>query len=334
MAPRPATAPATSLVDFGSDSQFLGGMGIPEGRYALYFDLMMHRFMKQDGTPGRGPEQLKMRVTAYAIDESGVSIMEKDEEPKYGYYGLGSKAHLSFAPEPKTGKSLVPIPGGTATKFNDQTNYALFRAALRNCGMPDKFFTGDLTVLDGMWARMTHVPEPEGRKALRGSKTADTELEDENRGPQTISVPLEVLEGGRPWEGEAGGVLEAAPVATKRPTPGKPAPAPAAGPKPVAARPATRPAPAPVVEEEAADEEDVATVATNAIAEFFEDPKNAKGAAKAVLRTYVFRTVSDKVSPEMGQSVLDAYFEDATVLATLLEPFGFAIAGAMLKPKA
>lgn len=319
------------FVDFMSDDQFISSMGIPEGRYACWFDLMMHHFTKADGTPGKGPEQLKVRVTAWPIDENGVSLSRPEDEPKYGYYGLGSKAHLSFAPDPATGKRLLPLPGGTSTKFTNLSNWGVFRDSLRGCGMPNKFVTSDFTPLDGVWLRFTVVAAPEGRKALRAGKTADVEEQDADR-PDTVSVPLEAIDGGRVWDGQAGGLLEAAPAPAARPAPGRPAP-PAAK-AAAAGRPAPRAAaaPAPVAAEE--ETEDVATVATNAIASFFEDPKNVKGAAKAALRTFVFRTVSETVSPDMGQQVLNAYFEDVAVLGGILGEFGYVINGAMIKATA
>lgn len=331
--PRPNGAPAATAdnrVNFGDDAFYSGGAGIPEGRYACYFDSIFHQYEKTDGSKA-GPEFLAIRVAAYALEAP-------DEEPRLGYYGMGRKAILSFMPNPDDeGKSLLAVPGGPATSMNDSTNWNLFRKSMLDCGMPPGTLTNDLRAIDGVWLHIVHIPEPEERKGFGAAATG--EAQPEPRRNQTIAVCGEILDGGKPWEG-GGGIPEAKPAASTKiarmPTrPGPKAP-PAAPPPGVAARapgraparPAAAPPP-PAVESPAADE-DLLSAAQNAAASVIETSPN--GIAKLVLRTGVFKAATKVSGDEVANAVLETYFTDEAALNTLLGTLGYVVDGTKVVP--
>lgn len=317
---RPAAAAVDNRVNFG-DPEFYtsGGGGIPEGRYALFFDAVVHQFTKQTGEAA-GPEFLAVRVSAYALDDPAA-------EPKLGYYSMGKKAILSFMPNvADEGKSLVPVPNGPATTVNNSTNWAVLKKSMHDTGLPEKgVFVNDLSVLDGVWVHMVNIPEPEERKGFGGAQTGEVQVERRN---QTIAVVGEILEGGMPWEG--GGGLPEAPVAAAPKAAARPAtrPAPKA-PAAAAARPAARPAPraaAPVVEEAEAVDDDLLVAAQNAVGAALLASPN--GAGKTILKVNVFKESNKVNDGTVSQAILDTYFATDEALDSLLGPLGYKVDGA------
>lgn len=322
MAPikRPAAVappPAPSGVNFGDLSMYAGGFTLPEGNYAFVFNAVMHAGFKQTTLAPR----LGIMVDAYPLDGG---------EPKPTFFSMGSGADKSFAPDPDTGKGLVPIPGAPASTFNNQTNWALFLKSLYDCGLPAGVFTNDLTVLDGIWVHTQNVPEPEERKGF-GTRAATGEAattEPEKRGNQLTTVITEILEGGKPWEGGGGIPAEgAAPVAAPAKAPAKP------NLRPVS-RPAAAPAPAPAAATAAdsTDEEAVQEAAINGMSAVLEKAPN--GVTKLLLRTGTFKAVSAAVSAEMASAVISNYVENEANLTAILGQLGYALVGGQIKPAA
>lgn len=317
---RPGAPAPVAVVDnrvmFGEDSFYTAGGGaIPEGKYILYHDAVVHQYKKQDGTPV-GPEFLAIRVTAYALDDP-------EAEPKVGYYSMGGKALKSFVPNmDDEGKSLVAVPGGPATTLNEMSNWAIYRKSLLDSGMPQGTFTNDLRAIDGVWGHIVNIPEPEGRKGFAGASTGDATPEP--RKNQQIAVVSEILDGGAPWDG-GGGMPEAAPKAPAK-VAGKIAPKPA----PIRPAPRTAPAPAPVMEEVAATDDDLLSAAQVAAGTVIEG--SPEGVAKLVLKTGVFKAATKTNGAEVAQAILDMYFTSDDAINALLADLGYTIKGPRVVP--
>lgn len=303
MSPVTRKATPVAAVAFGALSNYSGGFTLPEGDYALEFDVQMFAGTKQDGSKA-GPERLGVMVTAHPLAGG---------EPTQQFYSMGGKAHLSFAPNPETGKGLVLVPGGAGGSLNNQTNWVLLLKSLYDCGLPEGVFSDDFSTLDGIHVHTAVVPEPESRKGF-GAKTG--EAEQEERKPGLVAVVTEIKEDGKPWEGSGG-------------IPGAEAPAPVkAGPKAVAKvapKVAPKAAPAPV-EEEVSDEDAVHVAAISGMTSVLE--KNPTGCTKIKLRTDTFKAVEE----DQRQAVIETYFNKGDdVLNQILGELGYNIVGAMVK---
>lgn len=315
-------------VNFLDPSFYAPAGGIPEGNYALMFDVRLHQATDKQGQ-AKGPERLGVMITAYAITPDG-ALLNPGADPLTQFYSFGKNAHLSYAPNPETGKGIVAIPGGPGGKLNDSTNWAVFLENLRSSGLPEGIAVNDLSVFDGMWVHMTQIPEPESRKSMQSNMGEGEGLEGPRR-PGTISVVSEFLPGGEPWEG-GGGIPEAgaapAPKAVAKPALAKP------GPKPVAKTPAKAPAksaPAQTVAEEEPGDEETLAVASNAAASVVEKPANANGLKKAQLRVGMFKIISDEHGSEVANAILGAYFASDDALNTVIGPLGYVVSGQEVK---
>lgn len=335
--------PVVEIVNLGDDALYSGGGGFPEGNYALYFDLRNYQAVKQNGAAA-GPPRLGVMISAYDLSEANPSAAQ----PREQFYSFGSTADKSFQPTPD-GKALMRVPGGPATTLQDSTNWAVLRQSMIDCDpMIQQVFQGDFSVLDGMWAHMSHIPEPEGRKSYK-AKTAD-DFQQSDR-PRTIVIVSEVMEGGKPWEG-GGGVPDtavsaapAAPVAAAPPArpapagrPAAPAPRPAvAAPaaRPPAARPALAPRPAPAPPPPAAaavSDEDVMNAASGAASTVL--GKFPGGLAKTLFRVNTFTEAQAAYGDATAQAVIEMYFANDDATNVLLGSLGYSIQGATIKPAA
>ena len=308
-------------ISFGDDTFYVSGAGIPEGNYALYFDAVIHQFEKSTGEKS-GPEFLTIRVSAFQLDELGA-------DPKIGYYRMGSKAILSFAPNTQDeGKSLIAIPGGPAGTMNDSTNWSLFRKSLRDSGLPPVVFVNDLRVLDGVWAHITHVPEPEERKGF-GTGTGEIP---ELRRNQTIAVVSEILEGGSPWEGGGGmpkGITPKAPsgptgvVRSDSQTPRVPTTSAA-----TVRVPAQKPnQPEAVI---APEDDDVLIAAQTAAATVLE--ASPDGLPRLLFKTQIFNAANKTSGGPLAQAILDTYFKDEGTMNAFLSELGYEVKGTRVTP--
>ena len=306
---RTAAPPAAVAegVNFGDLNFYIAGGGLPEGDYALFFTVQMYQWKKQTGQLV-GEPTLSVVVDCYPLSDP------TEEAKLVQPYGMGRKAHLSFAPNPDTGKGVVAIPGGPASNCNNMTNWAVFLKSLYDSGLPPGIFTNDLTVLDGIHAHLVHIPEPAERKGF-ASATAEVTADERNK---TIAVVSEIKEDGKPWEGTGG--LPAAPAKGKAPAAKAPAKAPAR---------AAAPAPAPVAEAPA-ENEDVETAAINAVSDVLTTSPN--GCPKLVMRTTVFNKLGGTKS-DMAQAVIDQYFGTDQALNALLGQVGYVLAaGGKIQP--
>lgn len=305
-----APPPQAEGINFGDMGMYVQGGGMPEGDYALEFNVLNFQAVTQQGV-NRGAPRLGVQVVAH-------SLTQPDEKPREQFYSMGSNADKSFAPDPDTGKGLVAVPGGPGTTLNNQTNWAIFLKSLYDSGLPQGIFTNDLSVLDGVHVHLANIPEPVERASFQ-SKTGEAA---EERKPGVIAVVTEIKDGGAPWDG-GGGIPEAG------------APAPKA--KAVAAKPAVRaavkPKAAPVAapaEEEAVDEEAVQDAALNAVTDLIE--KSPDGITKLMLRTGTFKHVTASLSGDMAQAVIDTYFGNDAALNTILGQLGYVVKGATVVP--
>lgn len=320
MAPprRPAAAPPAPVgVNFGGNEMYVAGGGISEGNYALTFDVQMYQATKNN-VPTGAP-RLGIMLTAYPLADGALVA---GAEPKTKFLSMGSQADKSFAPDPTTGKGLVAIPGAQGATLPDSTNWNIFRKSLYDSGLPEGIFSNDLTPLDGLWAHLSNVPEPEERKGFGAGKAQTGEVQvEEQRKNQTTVIVSEILEGGAPWEG-GGGFPEvaAAPVAP-----------PKAGPKGVVRPPARPPVAAPAAAPAAeAGDEDMQTAAVNGVASVLE--ANPKGMPKLALKTNTFKAVSAAAGAEMAQAVINSYFDSDANLGVLVGGLGFKVAGVQVIP--
>lgn len=333
-APTRQAAPAAPAVNFGESSFYSGMMMMPEGDYALYHDIRMHAFTKKDGVT-KGVEDLGVMVTAYPLNGG---------EPHEQFYRMGRKAKESFAPNMalvvtdadgvERCKGIQAIPGSSGTGLSGMTNWDLYRKSLLDCGLPEGVFTNDISVLDGLWAHIQNQPAPAERKQF-GSKTAEREGEEEQKGPDLVPVVTEILQGGEPWNG-GGGLPDAASAPAPKAPAARPAAARAAAPAARTAAPARRaPAPAPVEEEEAAEEaagevteESVAQAALEGITAVLE--KDGKP-MKIKVKTGTFSHVQKLYGDEMAQAVSET-LNDEGQLKQLMASAGYKLVGAQFVP--
>lgn len=318
-APARAAAPASGgSVNFGDDSFYLGGLGLPEGDYAMEFHTQMFQPTKQNGSPV-GTPFLAVMATAYPLAGG-----EPTEHP----LGCGQKTHESFVPS-ADGKGFEPVAGGSGIGMNENCNWSLFRKSLVDCGLPPGTLTNDLGVLDGIHVHTRNIPEPEERKNFRGKKptTGEAALQqasaqaepDRNR---VCLVVTEILEQGKPWEGTGGipanGNGATAAVAAK----------PAATRTAAAARPAARaaaPVAAPAAE---VTDDDLSAAAINGISEVL--AKEPLGCFKTKLRVGTFSAVSAVQGEDMANAVLETYFGSDDALNSLLGQLGYVVSGAKI----
>lgn len=288
----------------GDLSAYSSGGGIAEGDY-VWKDLtvVMHQYTKQSGESA-GPARLGVMITLTPLAGG---------EDSQQFYPLGSKAHESWAPNPETGKGLVPVPGGPGASPNKSTNWAYLLKSLYDCGLPNGVFDDDTSVLEGIHVHMANVPEPEERKSFQ-SKTGEAA---EQTGPKTIPIVTEIKEDGKPWEG-TGGLPDA-----KKAVKGKVATPPAK------AAVKTKPAPEPVEEAEEAPAaeglEDIALAATGDVLS-----TNEKGCSRLILRTSSFKYIKGKYGDAKANEVINTYYTKDDQLNSIINQHGYKIAGMMI----
>lgn len=312
--PAPAVQQSGGSVNFLDDSFYLGGLGLPEGDYALEFSTAMFQPTKQNGQPS-GQAFLAVMITCHPIGGG-----EPSEHP----LGCGRNAHKSFVPS-SDGKGFDPVAGGSSIGINDMTNWSIFRKSFRDCGAPPA--SNDLSIYDGVWVHTQNIPEPEERKAFRTSQTGEAALqaEDATQGPKVCVVVSEILKGGEPWNG--GGGIPVAGEAVATPGPHRVAPAAKA---PVTRGRVAPPDPAPV-EEAAVSDEDIASAAMSGATEHLSKAQNAKGCTKLALRTGTFSAVSKAQGEDMANAVLEMYFGSDEALNTILGELGYVSLNGQIK---
>lgn len=326
---------AGGAVNFGDDSFYLGGLGLPEGDYATTYHTQMFQPVRQNGQP-TGQPFLCVMLTAYPIDKAGNGI--PGTEPTEHPLGCGQKAHESFVPS-ADGKGFEPVAGGSGIGMNENCNWALYRKSFLDAGLPPGTLTNDLSVIDGTWVHTRNIPEPEERKNFRKpAATSEAALRamqaavggTANAEPQRNRVCVtvnEILEGGKPWEG-SGGIPEEAPAGARVAAPARPAAARAPAP---AAR--GRVAAPPPADAEGMSDDELKTAAINGISTVL--LKNPTGCFKVALSTGTFAAVAEAYKDQGGEdvagAVIETYFQDAAVLDTLLGELGYRTNGAKVE---
>lgn len=304
-------APAATI-NFGQRDFYVAGGGIPEGNYALMFDVCMFQAEKKSGEK-MGDARLGVKITARNLDD--LSADDKEQ-----FYSMGTKAHESFMPNPDTGKSLVAVPDGPGyTNLMQSTNWAIFLASLYDSGLPEGIFINDVSVLDGIHVHLHNVPEPEDRKAFASSATA--EVAAEPRKARTIAIVTEIKEDGKPWENTGGwpDKVEKAKANGKTPAKAVAAKAPAKA----AAKPAPKAAaPAPATE---LNEEDMLAMAQELITNHL--TKSPDGCPQLTLRLSVHKQAKESAGQEVADSLINGFFGDVDALNSVLEPLGYSTDG-------
>ena len=320
---RRAAAPAAQYVPFLRLTDYSAGGIIPDGVYLIPdFSVVMFQPVKKDGVIA-GPMRLSVRVT-FDPPNGATSQEERREQ----HYSMGTKAHLSFQPDPASGKRLLPVENATGGQLYELSNWHMFISSLYQAGMPENYAVDDLSALDGIVVHIKGVPEPESRKDLQTQNTG--EVAPAERKPQKIPVVIEVL--AAPWLVPAavtnGIPLAARPVAPAPVAPpaplGRPAlPVRAAAPvqatlplAPVAAGPPAPPVAAAPAATPVDNEEAVAGAILNVIAQ------NPNGLNKLTLQTSVFRL---RASNTNRQTIMTVYFSDDANLGGLLNQMGYQL---------
>jgi hypothetical protein len=310
---RPA---ASAAVGFGQrDFYAAGGAIVPEGDYALVFNVVNYTFKKNDGTVVGDPT-LGVLVDCHPLDGG---------EMKQQFYGMGRKAGASYQPDPNTGKGLVAVPGGPGGALNDSTNWAIMLDSLYNSGLPEGIFDNDISVLDGVHVHLKHIAEPESRKGFKGSATGEAAMmqQGEDRGPKMIAVVSEIKEGGMPWEG--GGGVPAEGAKPKGKVAGKIAPKVAVPAAKTVARPAAKAAPAQT------DDDAILQAAAEAIGAVLE--KAPGGVSILKLRMDALKALKAE-DADVAEAVQEGVFGDEGVLGSVLGDLGYEVNGKQVVPAA
>ncbi len=296
----------------GDPAAYTSGFTLPEGDYVWTdLNIVMH--------DGFGDKKLTPRL-GLMIDM--VPITDPTAKPHQQFYSFGSSAHLSWMPNPETGKTIVPVSGGPGGGLNDSTNWAVLRKSLYDSGLPVGIFQDDVSVLEGIWVHMMNVPEPAERAGF-ASKTGEGD-----GGPRKnnqIAIVSEIKDDGKPWEG-SGGMPDI--KATGKPIGGKVNGAAAkAGPK-LAPKPAVKVV-EPEPEEEAGEDEAVLTAAINGVSSVLE--KSPAGCPKLTLKTGTFKAVQAAEGPDMAQAVGEMLNTDEG-LDAVLGRVSYKLAGTKVVP--
>ena len=308
-------APAPVGVNFGSLDMYAAGGGLPEGNYC-WTELVCQMFQAVNAAgQSKGASRLGVMITLQNLADLS------DAGKHTQFYSMGTKAHLSFAPNAETGKGVVAVPGGPASKLNDSTNWAMLLKSLYDSGLPQSIFTNDLSVLEGIHVHMANVPEPAERAGFQ-SQTGEAA---EERKPGTIAIVNEILETGKPWEGTGGIPTEAQAAPAKPVIPSKVPIKPVLPPKPA-------PKPVPVAATtEGPTEEDMMQAAVAGVSSVLE--KNEAGCTKLLLRTGTFKAVKAQTeSDDMAQAIIETFFASDDALNSVLSQVGFTVSGSQIKP--
>lgn len=331
---------AMQAVNFLDIESYVSGGGLPPGMHALFFDVQNFKPEAKPGQPVRANAEARLGVMVTAIDLNNVA-----EKPHTQFMAFGKGLNKCYAPNADTGKGIVPIPGAPVIPFPASSNWGYFLKSMYDCGLPKGIASNDLSVLDGMWVETAQIDEPEERKSFRATNKAMSEADEpEIKGSGKISVVLQFLEGGKPWEGGGGlpdgatlpvpavkgngsGKAPVAPPARTVPAvkaaAGKPAVKAAAG-KAVAPKPVVAAAPE-------QDETELRDAAVQGVATVLGEAPD--GLFKVKLRSGTFQAVTKAYSGEMAQSVLNTFFASDDALNGILGDVGYIVQGANIVPQ-
>ncbi len=291
---------------------------VPDGDYCCFFEVQYLEPEKKDGTK-TGQKLVGVMMTAHSLTDP-----EKRGDGAYTrFYSMGQEAGKSWAPDPDTGKGIVPLANGEGKPLPKMTNWNLFLLSLYDSGMP-KGAIQDVGGLDGGHYHLENQPEPAERKAFRTTAaTGDAEQAQpqRNNNNNTVAVVTDIL--AAPWNGE-GGMPEEAATKPNGKVKG-------AASKPVQVAPKTAPktaAKAAVSGEP--DAADVEVAAQNAVSNVL--GKYPNGCTKLVLKTQVFPALKKSDGDVMAQAVVSTFFGDDETLSGLLEGLRHKLDGSKVVP--
>lgn len=155
-------------------SEMVEGGAVPVDRNLLWKEC---RFALFD-YGGKAPQTCAARITL--VDDDGQEFIQ--------YYSAADPARFSPAAD---GKTIVAV--GAAQALSKSSNFFLLMNELVNAGFPENKLSGDISVLDGLYAYHIGMPEPK-RSGMAPREVA----EGEKVYPKVISVPQKVLR--LPWE--------------------------------------------------------------------------------------------------------------------------------------
>lgn len=318
-APPPPPQESGEALDIFNLQSYYGGKTIPEGDYAI-------EFVAKEGqsTNAMGQAVGKPRV--------GVELVLyplQGGDPIDKFLSLGSKALASWVPN-STGKGFAKRAGGPGLPPTNKSNWVVFLNSLIQCGLPiDQLKGNDFSALDGLWAHIKEMPEPEERKMFKTQaatgESAGEQGDDEPKGNGLVPTCLEILEGGKPWEG-GGGFTTAPAAAPARPAAAAPRRAPAAAPATVAApvarrAPVSAPPPPPVEEGESVEDAALQCI-SDAILE------SPKGIKRMKLRMRVHEIALAKYDEQTATDIVNGFVANETALANVLGSIDYKISGA------
>lgn len=307
MAVQKNTAPPVEGAMFG-DLGFYGGGSflIPEGSYIA----KNHEVMNWAHQKAKDPKP-KLGVMITFKSRTDPDAAEIDQ-----FYSMGTSAHLSWAPNPETGKGVVPIAGGPGTSLPTSSNWGVYISNLYQSGLEQGVFTNDISVLDGVWVQIAHIPEPEERKGF-ASKTGEAAPQQRTT-PNKIAVVSLIEEDGKPWEGTGGDVAPAAPAKAAPKTAVK------AGPVAVKTAPKAAAKSAPAPEPAESDDDALKSAAVSGLGEVLASTPPTMTRLK--LRTELFKNLS-KADADTAKGVIDTFFANDDALNSILGDVGYQVQG-------
>lgn len=306
MAGKNTAPPPVEGAMFGDLLGFYGGSNflLPEGDYiALKHEIAM--WSPPNATNAK-PKLCVMITFKHRNDPDA----EERTEP----YSMGTSAHLSWAPNPDTGTGIVPVAGGPASSLPTTSNWGVYLKSLYDSGLDPGVFTNDISVLDGMWVHITHIPEPEERKGF-ASKTGEAQAQPAQ--PKKIAVVSLIEEDGKPWEG-TGGDVEAAPAKPAVKVNGKVT---------AIAKPVVKAKAAPEPEPEPQDDEHT-TAAVSALGTVL--AKTPPTMTRLKLKTDMFK-VLNATDPTTAKAIQETFFASDEALNVILGQVGYEVDGTNVK---
>lgn len=305
-------------------SSYVGGKDIAEGDYAIALEARMHQPTDSNGKayPNSKP-RVGVMFTCYPLDGG---------EPQEKFVALGTKADGSWAPR-ADGLHFVPVAGGPGHLPSNKSNWVFLMESMLQAGLPAELADADFSAINGTWAHVKSVPEPEERKSYGkkkgGASTGEaamdaTKADDEPRGSGLIPSVVSFLDGGKAWEGGGGfpeAAAEAAPAAPVVNTPpARRRVAPAA-----AAAVAAPQAAAPSVPAGEADE--LSSIVLNEIGNVLGDAANVNGLTLLKLRIGVNSALVKAHGVETATAIMDQTIGNDAVLSGLLGQVGYKKTG-------
>lgn len=314
----PAPAPAVAVPEgpnFLDMGFYSGGFTLPPGKYA-WIDLTVKMFKGEKDTSNTAP-RLGVMITMVPLSDP------KEENKREQFYSMGGNADKSYAPNPVTGKGIIPVPGAPAAGLNNSTNWAVLLKSLHDGGLPPGIATNDLSALEGMWVEMTNIEEPAERASFQSSTA---EVAGAPRTPKKIAVVLQVLDEGKPWE-NTGGWPDAPVVFADDAHIATPAPKVNGAPVPrvTTLRPATAQPTNTTV-----DAADIQMAAMTGYSDVL--GASPKGISRLLLKQKSYEIMKGKFGEDMAAAAIATFFDDAAGLESVLSSIGYKVSGPMVQP--